>query len=333
MKKKPAKHLPGKGKGLLLGVVLVLAASFFLLGHPLVQYLFPRGIKVYPAKRAIHPPLERSKPPLPLTTSIVTGPEKKAEASIILEDPPKWSGPLFQRPKERATEPKKKGEFLISIIVDDLGYQYRPVRDLIWSDFPLTIAVLPFQTFTKRVADEVLASGKDLMLHLPMEPFKYPKKNPGKGALLASMTPAEVLDQLKENIQALPGGLKGINNHMGSRFMEDEERVAVVIREIQRRGLFFVDSLTTNRSKGRRLSNFYSLPMLSRDIYLDNDQQTERIRRQFGKLIAIAKKRGWAIGICHPYPETISVLMKVLPELEKEGVKLVPISYLTQRPS
>ena len=260
-------------------------------------------------------------------TPIVTGPEKKVQASVIVDDSPERLKPLLTSPSPIVTGPEKKAR--ISIIVDDLGNQYRPVLELIWMEFPLTMAVLPFRPFTIKIAEEVLASGKDLMLHLPMEPWRYPYQNSGEGTLFASMAPEEVLTQLRKTIMALPG-LIGINNHMGSRFMENKKLVAVMLEEINRQGLFFVDSLTTRRSMGPHISTLYSLPILSRDIYLDNDQDPESIRMCFGELIAIAKATGKAIGICHPHPETISVLKEILPGLEKEGIELVPISYLVE---
>lgn len=327
MEWKPTKHLSGKGKWFLLGLALVLVSVIYLLGRSIHQSLPPKARNVHQDKRTIPPPQERPKPLFTSPTPIVTGPEKEAQASVIVDNYPERLKPPLTSPSPIITKPEKKA--LISIIVDDLGNQYSPVLELIWIDFPLTMAVLPFRPFTMKIAEEVLASGKDLMLHLPMEPWRYPYQNPGEGTLLASMAPEEVLNQLRKAIQTLPG-LKGINNHMGSRFMEDYKLVAVVIEEIDRQGLFFVDSLTTRRSKGPHFSTLYSLPILSRDIYLDNDQDPESIRMCFGELIAIAKATGKAIGICHPHPETISVLKELLPRLEKEGIELVPISDLVK---
>ena len=52
------------------------------------------------------------------------------------------------------------------------------------------------------------------------------------------------------------------------------------------------------------------------------------IDRQFQKLIKRAHDQGYAIGIGHPYEETLNVLEKHLPRLKEYGVKLVHISTL-----
>ena len=46
------------------------------------------------------------------------------------------------------------------------------------------------------------------------------------------------------------------------------------------------------------------------------------------KLIAVAKHRGYAIAIAHPYPETIRYLQNNLETLAKQGIQLVPTSQL-----
>ncbi len=327
MERKPTKHLPGKGKWFLLGLALILLSVIYLLGRSILQSLPPQARNIHKAKRTVPLTPQWSNPLFTSPTPIVTRPEKEAQASVIVDDSPERLKPLFTSPSPIVTGPEKKAR--ISIIVDDLGNQYSPVLELIWMEFPLTMAVLPFRPFTIKIAEEVLASGKDLMLHLPMEPWRYPYQNSGEGTLFASMAPEEVLTQLRKTIIALPG-LIGINNHMGSRFMENKKLVAVMLEEINRQGLFFVDSLTTRRSMGPHISTLYSLPILSRDIYLDNDKDPESIRMCFWELIAIAKATGKAIGICHPNPETISVLKEILPGLEKEGIELVPISYLVK---
>ena len=199
MKIKPAKHLPRQGKWVILGLVLI--SVIYLLGRSIHQSFPPHSKKVHPVKRHIPPSPEWSRPPLISPEPIITGPKKKAQASIVVDGFPQRSSPPLPSPKRIVTRPKKKAQ--VSIIVDDLGNQYSPVRELIWIDFPLTMAVLPFGPFTKRIAEEVLASGKDMILHLPMEPWGYPQKDPGKEALFVSMTPEEVLFQLKKAIQAL----------------------------------------------------------------------------------------------------------------------------------
>jgi len=65
---------------------------------------------------------------------------------------------------------------------------------------------------------------------------------------------------------------------------------------------------------------------LSRDIFLDNQKSGEYTRRQLFKAVRLAKKRGQAIAIGHPYPTTYLTLSKYLPEMAENGVEITRIT-------
>jgi polysaccharide deacetylase 2 family uncharacterized protein YibQ len=67
-----------------------------------------------------------------------------------------------------------------------------------------------------------------------------------------------------------------------------------------------------------------------RHVFLDNVHQVDAIKAQLETLLAKARKQGSAIGIAHPYPETLAVLTEELPKLEAAGIELVPVSTLIQ---
>ena len=49
----------------------------------------------------------------------------------------------------------------------------------------------------------------------------------------------------------------GFNNHMGSKFTEDERLMKVVIDTAKQRGVFFLDSKTTAKSVGEKARGGY----------------------------------------------------------------------------
>ncbi len=212
----------------------------------------------------------------------------------------------------------------VAIIVDDLGYDRHMAKKFLEMDAAFTFSVLPHTPYTRKIARAIRAKGREVMLHLPMEPLEYPSINPGPGALLTSMSPDELIEQLKKNLAAVPG-IKGVNNHMGSKMTAESSQMYQIFSILKQRGLFFVDSRSTARTICRPSARLFQLPFAERDVFIDHIQSPEFIRKQFKKLVRIAKKYGTAVGIVHPSKTTYRVMREVLPELEKE-VQLVPVS-------
>jgi polysaccharide deacetylase 2 family uncharacterized protein YibQ len=215
----------------------------------------------------------------------------------------------------------------IAIVVDDLGADKRAAEDLLRLDIPLTFSILPLQPSSRRIAYRAHAEGREIILHLPMEPHGYPLKDPGRGALFVSMDESELLRQLREDLEAVPF-ITGVNNHMGSRFMEHGDKVRLVLSELKQRDLFFLDSRTTSKSQGYPIAHDLALRADKRDLFLDNESDVGYTTLQLQQLIRIARDHGTAIGICHPYPSTITALEEMIPQIKAEEIEIVPLSQV-----
>ena len=218
----------------------------------------------------------------------------------------------------------------IAIVIDDIGFDLTPLDELLKIDAQITFSILPHCTYSIDAAKKLHRAGKEILLHLPMEPYGYPDKNPGAGALFSWMNGEEIRHLVKEDIEAVPH-ISGANNHMGSRFMEDEDRLDIVFNQLNEKGLFFVDSLTTRRSKGKELAKKTGIRFASRDIFVDNIQDSAII---FQNLLNPLKKRNrWKtlLIIGHPYPCTISALKEAIPRIKAEGIDIVPVSDLISK--
>ncbi|WDP84965.1 MAG: divergent polysaccharide deacetylase family protein [Desulfobacter sp.] len=218
----------------------------------------------------------------------------------------------------------------IAIIIDDIGYDKGLAMSLFDLDKDITFSVLPFSPFGKILAQRFSAKGAELMLHLPMEPVQYPRVNPGPGALLSSMSPDMLLDQLRKDLDAVPG-VAGVNNHMGSKMTADSDKMNQIFTVLKKEDLFFIDSRTAPNSKGEASARLFFLKFSHRDIFLDNFQDIHYISGQFGKLVKAAQKHGTAIGIGHPYPATLETLKIELPKLQGR-VQVVRASRLVAIP-
>ncbi len=214
----------------------------------------------------------------------------------------------------------------VSLILDDVGYDKRLALDFLSLDASITVSIFPFSPYKKKIASIAHKKGRDVMLHLPMEPLEYPKVDPGKGVLLTSMDMDTLLAQLEANLDEIPY-IVGVNNHMGSKFTADPERMEYVFARLKERDLFFVDSRTTTRTCARRVARNVKLKFAERQVFLDHFEDASFIRAQIKQLASIARSRGSAIGIIHPHRLTYLILKAELSNLKKE-VEIVPVSQL-----
>jgi hypothetical protein len=217
----------------------------------------------------------------------------------------------------------------IAIIIDDFGYEVGSnVKEIISLPYPITIAIIPNAPYSERISLLAKEEKKEVILHLPMEPKDYPNKDPGKGAIFCKMSTMDIKERVRRAIESLPY-LQGVNNHMGSKATEDLRVMEAVLGVVKERDLYFVDSLTTESSVAGEVASKTGTRFLSRDIFLDNKDDPLYINRQFDKLIEMAKENGKAVGIGHIHlKSTISVLKQRLPQLQREGVRLVFASTL-----
>lgn len=231
--------------------------------------------------------------------------------------------------KDKATDELfdiKKGK--IVIIVDDLGMDKKTVDSLTEISTDLTLAVLPNLPNSLYAAEVAKKKNMDLLLHLPMEPKTisgYNADDAGEGVLLVGQTKQDIVASLEKNIVSVPDAI-GVNNHMGSKFTENDELMELVLKKLKERGLFFVDSLTSPNSRGYPIAREIGLKTAKRDYFLDDKKKgKEYVVQQLAKLVDKSEREGIAVGICHPYPQTIEAFRQVMPDLKKR-VDIVPVS-------
>jgi hypothetical protein len=214
-----------------------------------------------------------------------------------------------------------------AIIIDDLGPELELARGFWELEFPVTLAVLPYQRHSQRVAREAHRHGKEVILHLPMQPKGYPAVNPGTGSLLLSMDRERIQQEVAQQLDSMPRCV-GVSNHMGSLFTGREESMRWVLSVLAERHLFFVDSLTTPDSVARRVAGELRVPFAQRTHFLDVDKAEDSIVRQLCSLVDSAVRNGGAIGIAHPSDQTLAALPKVITAFEAKNVRLVPVSEM-----
>ena len=207
---------------------------------------------------------------------------------------------IARTPEARPVLPK------VAIIMDDMGYDETVGEQLLQFPVELTYSFLPFAPYTRKLENLAFLAGKTVFLHLPLEP-KGTTYSPGPGALFLHDSPEMQLDKLAKCLQEVPHAV-GVNNHMGSYFTEDKSAMTTLIHEMKERSLMFVDSFTTPGSVALQVAKAASVKSAGRSVFLDNTLDEGSICYQLEKLVVIAERRGWAIGIAHPHRVTVSAI-------------------------
>ena len=244
---------------------------------------------------------------------------------LIPRLPPPISPPDVELPQALPVLEKPR----VALIIDDVGSVRKAADAMLQVPARLTWAILPFTPYAAEYAEAAKGRGFELILHLPLEPLDR-KNNPGPGLIKRDWTDKEIFDQLEANLKEVPG-VVGINNHMGSAGTADERLMDLIMREIKTRDLYFVDSMTTDRSVGEALARRHQVRFKKRHVFIDNLSDLESKKKALRELIKIALARGEAIGIGHVRNGTAEAIIEMIPEFEKAGIELVTVSELFDR--
>jgi polysaccharide deacetylase 2 family uncharacterized protein YibQ len=238
--------------------------------------------------------------------------------------------PVRPRVFPRVARGPAQGPIRVALIMDDLGYSLEKARAVGELNLPLAVSVLPFSPFAVESAQIAHEHGLEVMLHLPMESKNHHETEKfTQGMIRSRLTDDEVRSRVREDLYQVPY-IRGVNNHMGSLLTEDEVKMRAVLDVLKEFGLFFIDSRTSLDSVAYDTARRMQVPAASSDLFLDAAEESpERIEQNLRQLFSIARKRGWAVGICHPYDRTLKALGNLPALLEKSGVVLVPPSEIT----
>jgi len=337
-KKKNAKGLLSlPRRTLMIGVGAVMAA--FLAGAGTVAVF------------AWAPPDQPS--PLPVATIGLSPPEKKPAPVPVVSrsEPPEIPPPILRIPEMapsatpappppppayqgvppwqlHALPTTPKSGWKVAVVIDDAGLDHHRTARIIALPGPLTIAFLTYGDGLVPQVRAAQAAGHELMVHVAMQATSR-TVDPGPDVLLRDLEPDEILARLGR-VLAKFDGYVGINNHMGSLFTSDAPSMQVVLGELKRRGLLFLDSRTSPESVGGKVARSLGLPYAERDVFLDNEPVESKVGQQLVELERVARAKGAAIAIGHPRDGTIEALAKWIPDAKARGFVFVPVSAIVK---
>lgn len=218
----------------------------------------------------------------------------------------------------------------IAIVIDDWGYNRTHCKFLSELPIPAGVAILPHLPYSLDVVQCAVESGKEPMLHLPLEPHNMREAYEQDYLLTTEMSPSVVKKQLVKILNEMPG-IIGVNNHTGSKGTEDDVLVTLILAEIKRRGLFFVDSFTSERSVCGEVAKKLRMRIARRDVFLDNRNERSAIEHEFANAARIAKNRGHVLVIGHDRALTLQIIKEQVKKLQTQGYEFISIKdYIKQ---
>jgi hypothetical protein len=218
-----------------------------------------------------------------------------------------------------------------AIVIDDLGQDLPAAERLLALPYPLTLSVLPMLRYSTQTAEEAHRAGREVMLHLPMEPQPGEHPSPGKGEIRTGMDSREVERVIEADLQTVPYAV-GVNNHMGSRATTQFPLMVAVMAALGERRLYFVDSRTTAASVALQAARSRTVPAFYRSVFLDDTETVPYTLGQLRKFRRLVEQQSVSLAIGHPHPSTIAALAQFLPDLERDDILLVPPSELVRLP-
>ena len=206
-----------------------------------------------------------------------------------------------------------------------MGISQKRTADISSLKAPLTVS---FLTYGRRLDEQIQKSinnGQEIIVHVPMEAQTAIDVAPD--VLTTKMSLSEIKNNLHTMLKKFKG-IKGINNHMGSKLTEDYNRMKAVMEVLREEGLYFLDSKTSPKSRAEDAAADSGIAYAHRHVFLDNNNDKAYILGQLAKTEKLARKNGYAIAIGHPKTQTYAALKEWLPLAQKNGIKIVPLSYI-----
>tara|TARA_R110002073_G_scaffold4805_7_gene30635 strand:+ start:2162 stop:3199 length:1038 start_codon:yes stop_codon:yes gene_type:complete len=260
---------------------------------------------------------------------IQTGNEALAAAALTADLPAATSIDTAQvtRPiPVSATAPVIAARPRIALIIDDVGLDEAAAARVLALNAPLTIAILPYADAAASTARLAEAGGRDVLVHMPMEPLGL--ADPGPHALRIDLSDRDLRARIRWAMARVPGAI-GLNNHMGSRFTRDPRAMRIALAAIAEQAPLFVDSMTTAESRGFAVAEGLGLPVLRRDIFLDHVIEAEAIGARLAEAETLARSQGHAVLIGHPHAATLDALEIWIDQAREAGFEFVTVTTLS----
>lgn len=220
----------------------------------------------------------------------------------------------------------------VAIVIGGLGLSQTGSQQAIQTLPPeVTLAFSPEGNSLLRWMQAARQDGHEVLIQIPLEPYDYPRVNPGRNTLTVEASPAATLENLHRTMGRITN-YTGVMNYMGARFTAEPEAMTSVIQDIAKRGLLYLDDGTSARSKADSVAAQQGAPFAAADLLIDASQDRGAILKKLDELERIARAKGTAIATGSAFDVTVEAVTSWANEAKARGIEIVPVSALVRDP-
>ncbi len=220
----------------------------------------------------------------------------------------------------------------VAIVIGGLGLSQTGSQQAIQTLPPeVTLAFSPEGNSLLRWMQAARQDGHEVLMQIPLEPYDYPRVNPGRNTLTVDASPAATLENLHRTMGRITN-YTGVMNYMGARFTAEPEAMTTVIQDIAKRGLLYLDDGTSARSKADGIAAQQGAPFAAADLLIDASQDRGAILKKLDELERIARAKGTAIATGSAFDVTVEAVTSWANEAKARGIEIVPVSALVRDP-
>ncbi len=214
----------------------------------------------------------------------------------------------------------------IAIVVSGLGIAENGTRAALDLPADITLAVAPYGDNLPGIVADARRAGHEILLQVPLEPFGYPRNDPGPKTLTVAASDKENTDRLAWLLSRATTYV-GVTNYLGARFTTVPEKMEPFLAEIGGRGLLYLDDGSSGASRADKISPGL-VPFGRADVVLDAETEAGPIDARLKQLETIARKRGYAIGSASAFPVSIERIAAFIKDAADRGIAIVPVTAL-----
>ncbi|MDR7221429.1 polysaccharide deacetylase 2 family uncharacterized protein YibQ [Aminobacter aminovorans] len=220
----------------------------------------------------------------------------------------------------------------VAIVIGGLGLSQTGTQTAIGKLPPeITLGFAPQGNSLGRWMQAARREGHEIVMQVPLEPFDFPNVNPGRNTLTVEAGADEILKNLRWTLSRTTN-YTAVMNYMGARFSTSPEAMGVMMAELGKRGIGYVDDGTSARSLAPETALKNGVPFAAGDAIIDGVQDRGAILDKLDELERTARAKGFAIGTGNAFDVTVDAVASWATEARKRGIEIVPISAVASDP-